>query len=141
MALKLIASKEKSELTSAREVCDEFGSPFDTTAKVMQIMNQNDILSSIKGVKGGYTLSKPLNRISYKELVEMIEGKKFESLCRSEKGMCDLYKNCNIRTPVESLNDKLNDFLGRLCLDELLFGVKDVDGQLKISKEDEKHVN
>ena len=54
IALKLMLEKEQGELTTAREVSDKFHTPFDTTAKVMQMMNSARMLESVKGVKGGY---------------------------------------------------------------------------------------
>ena len=100
MALKFMASKSEDELTSAREICEQFNTPFDTTAKVMQVMNSNDILTSVKGIKGGYQIAKPLSEITFFELAQMIEGKKLGNPCLTSKGtLCDLYQNCNIADP------------------------------------------
>lgn len=123
MVLKLMKEKELTELTTAREVCDRFNTPFDTVAKVMQQMNTAGILHSHKGVKGGYTLSKDLNLVSYMELVEMIEGKSFMMDCHDrgdDKGPCDLYHSCNITQPIKRLNDYLINIFRALTLNELL---------------------
>ncbi|MGZ3788310.1 MAG: RrF2 family transcriptional regulator [Bacteriovorax sp.] len=126
MALKFMADKAsvgELTLTSAREVCDEMGTPFDTTAKVMQLMNNQDILKSVKGIKGGYSLNKPLSDITYMELVRLIEGKShIGRVCVGHKGTCELFGKCNISTPVEQLNRKLNSFLETLTLADLLHG-------------------
>jgi Rrf2 family protein len=124
MALKFMADKkDPSALTSAREVCDLFHTPFDTTAKVMQVMNNHDILKSTKGIKGGYSLSKSLSDITYMELTRMIEGKPdIGRVCSGEKGSCELLGTCNISVPVEALNRKLTSFLEGLSLEELLLG-------------------
>lgn len=124
MALKFMADKnDPATLVSAREICDEFNTPFDTTAKVMQVMNANEILKSVKGIKGGYVLNRSLQNITYMELVRMIEGKEhIGRVCSNEKGTCDLIGKCNIMTPVEKLNRKLNLFLEELTLAELLQG-------------------
>jgi Rrf2 family protein len=129
MALKFMADKarttESAALTSAREVCDEFNTPFDTTAKVMQLMNNQDILKSTKGIKGGYTLNKSLSEITYMELVRLIEGKDHMGrVCESKQGTCELFGKCNIATPVEKLNRKLNIFLDTLTLEDLLQGAE-----------------
>jgi Rrf2 family protein len=131
MALKFMADKTNFQiegsngLTSAREVCDEFKTPFDTTAKVMQMMNNQDILKSVKGIKGGYSLSKSLNDITYMELVRVIEGRdEIGRVCVSHRGTCELFLKCNIATPVELLNKKLNSFLETLTLAELLQGTE-----------------
>lgn len=118
MVLKLMKEKPLSELTTAREVCDRYETPFDTTAKVMQQMNTGGVLHSIKGVKGGYTLARDLNSVSYIDLAEMIEGKSFMMDCH--EGPCDLYHKCNISQPIKRLNDYLINIFSALTLNELL---------------------
>ncbi len=118
MALKLMKEKNLSELTTAREVCDRFETPFDTTSKVMQLMNNCGILLSHKGVKGGYTLARDLSEVSYMELVELIEGKSFMMDCH--EGPCDLYHKCNITQPIKRLNDYLINIFNSISLNELL---------------------
>ena len=128
MALKFMADKSTrgdtlNALTSAREICDEFNTPFDTTAKVMQLMNNQDILKSVKGIKGGYSLNKNLSEITYMNLVRLIECKDdIGRVCVSSRGTCELFAKCNIAAPVELLNKKLNLFLEQLTLEELLIG-------------------
>ena len=128
MALKFIADRalielglgEEHTLTSAREICDSLNTPFDTTAKVMQLMNNHEILKSTKGIKGGYSLNMDLSQITYMDLVRMIEGKDIGRVCVTTKGTCEHFGKCNIATPVEILNRKLNLFLETLTLAELL---------------------
>lgn len=134
MVLKLMKDKEIQELTTAREVCDRFDSPFDTTAKVMQQMNGAGILHSIKGVKGGYTLARDLSTISYMELAELIEGKSFMMDCH--EGPCDLYHKCNISQPIKRLNDYIINIFNSLTLNELLAE----DNLLALKKTTEKKV-
>lgn len=119
MVLKHMVEKP-SELTSAREIADLYHTPFDTTAKVMQVMNASGILHSVKGMKGGYTLAKNLSQISYMELSEMIEGKSIEMKCASSEGTCELMNSCNIITPVQKINFQVSKFFKNLTLDQLL---------------------
>lgn len=122
IALKFMAQKPMDQLTSAREICDEIGTPFDTTAKVMQAMNTHGLLQSVKGIKGGYRLAMPLKEVSYITLVELIEGKRPDSVCQNHKGVCELSGTCNIITPIDQLNRKLTGFLETLNLEDLLLG-------------------
>lgn len=130
IALKFLADKTQPNshgeytLTSAREICDQFNTPFDTTAKVMQVMNNHDVLKSTKGIKGGYALNKDLSEVTYMNLVRMIEGKTMGRVCVNTKGTCELLGKCNITTPVELLNRKLNVFLENLTLADLLQGAE-----------------
>ena len=119
MVLKSMKDKDSGGgLTTAREVCDNFNTPFDTTAKVMQLMNTAGILHSHKGVKGGYTLARDLNFVSYMELAQLIEGKSFMMDCH--EGPCDLMHSCNISQPIKRLNDYLINIFNSLSLGELL---------------------
>ena len=121
IALKFMAQKDEGELTSAREICDLYKTPFDTTAKVLQVMNNNNLLHSVKGIKGGYSLARPLAEMTYGELSRLIEKKDMtDNFCQSTKGICDLYDTCNIIGPIESLNRRINHFLEGLNLEDLL---------------------
>jgi Rrf2 family protein len=134
MVLKLMKDKPQGDLTSAREVCDKFETPFDTTAKVMQQMNNAGILHSQKGVKGGYTLARDLSEVTYRDLVELIEGKSFMMDCH--EGPCELYHSCNISQPIKRLNDYLLSIFSSLTLNELLAE----DNLLALKKLPEKKV-
>lgn len=134
MVLKLMKDKGSQDLTTAREVCDSFKTPFDTTAKVMQLMNTAGILHSHKGVKGGYTLARDLTQVSYLELAELIEGKSFMMDCHD--GPCDLFHQCNISLPIKRLNDYLINIFNSLTVAELLAP----DNLLALKKLPEKKV-
>lgn len=118
MALKYMTQKTDGELTSAREVCDNLNTPYDTTAKSMQLMNSNGIITSVKGVKGGYTLNKNLDRVSFNQFAAMIEKKNITMDCAELN--CDLLTSCNISGPIRKLNNYLNSFLDSLTLKDLL---------------------
>lgn len=118
MVLKHMADKG-DELTSAREIADLYHTPFDTTAKVMQIMNVSGILHSVKGVKGGYTLARSLSSINYMELSELIEGKSIEMKCTHNAEACELISSCNIISPVQKINFQVTNFFRKLTLDQL----------------------
>lgn len=128
IVLKHMIDKNCGDLTTAREICEKFDTPFDTTAKVMQIMASGGILNSLKGVKGGYSLCSDLSNVSYLKLSEMIEGKNFTMDCTGSS--CELLGKCNITFPIKRLNEHLAEFFKSLSLKELL---KD-EGPLAIMK-------
>ena len=118
MVLKLMSERGHDELTTAREVCDLFKTPFDTTAKVMQQLNLAAVLTSHKGVKGGYQLSCDLRQLSYLSLVELVEGK--ASMVDCNEGPCDLIHSCNISGPIKRFNAYLTGILSSLSVHELV---------------------
>lgn len=132
MVLRYLGEREGDGLISAREICDDLKIPFDTTAKVMQALNHHEILNSVKGIKGGYSLNKDLDSLSYMKMVEIVEGQVPESFCISNKGLCNLHNTCNIIGPLDRLNIKLTNYLSGLTIKEILFG--DVEAPFKLEE-------
>lgn len=120
MALKVMAQKRQGELTSAKEIADQTGCPFDATARVLQQMVQRGILRSEQGAHGGYLLVRDLNKVSFYDLNEMILGPIAVAKCLHTVADCDLMEKCNIVTPVTNLNRKLSDFYQSFSVGELL---------------------
>ncbi|AYF44267.1 MULTISPECIES: RrF2 family transcriptional regulator [Halobacteriovorax] len=110
----------EENLTSAREICDKYDMPFDPVSKVMQKLNNSGILSSIKGIKGGYFLSRPLSNLNLFEVSNIIEGKVKETACDALKGKCDKYLACELISPIEKINSHVNHHLISVSLEELL---------------------
>ncbi|MCO4754241.1 MAG: Rrf2 family transcriptional regulator [Bacteriovoracaceae bacterium] len=137
IALKLMLEKKESELTTAREISDKFHTPFDTTAKVMQVMNSAEILESVKGVKGGYFLSRDLSTLSYMDLAEMIEGKSLSIDCETIK--CSLLGSCNISGPIKRLNEYVNMFFRDLSVKELLMENNSIDLRALTMRKETQH--
>lgn len=120
MALKVMAMKRPGELTSAKEVVEITGCPFDATARVLQQMTQKSILRSEQGAHGGYVVVRDLAKVSLYELMEMILGKMGVARCVMGDSGCELSSTCNIISPVTVLNRKTVEFYQSLSVGELL---------------------
>ena len=118
ITLRYMSSKGE-DLTTAKEVCQKFATPFDTTSKVMQIMNKKGFINSKQGVNGGYSLEINLDEISFMNLVSAIEKNTSPVDCLGNGKKCDQIGSCNIITPMQQLNDKLKIFLQHLTLEDL----------------------
>jgi len=121
MALKHMSRKMPGELTSAKEVSDSYHSPFDATARVMQLMAQTGILRSEQGAQGGYQITKDLAKVTLHDLMELIQGPTQIAKCLHKQEPCEMQTSCNIVSPVQELNQKLNEFYKNVTLKELLF--------------------
>jgi Rrf2 family nitric oxide-sensitive transcriptional repressor len=120
MALKYMSQKIPGELTTAKEVSETFHTPFDATARVMQVMAQKAWLRSEQGALGGYQITKDLSKVNMQDLIEIIEGKSAIVRCLHNQTACEIQPTCNILSPVSILNQKLSEFYQSLNLKELL---------------------
>lgn len=121
MALKHMSQKMPGELTTAKEISDRLQTPFDATAKVMQIMAQKNLLRSEQGASGGYQILKDLSRVHLLDLMEMIEGPQALVKCvHKVQEPCDIFKTCNMASPLSTLNHRLHDFYRGISVKELV---------------------
>lgn len=122
VALKHMFSKPKGQLTSVREICDHFGTPFDPVAHVMRILNAEGLVKSEQGARGGYRLRDNVLDVTFGDFIEIIEGHPlaFTECLREDECRCSLMERCNIVTPMQSLHERLRHFLGSIKLADLL---------------------
>jgi Rrf2 family protein len=115
-------SKDGTEFTSAREVSDAFGLPFEITAKTLQRMKEMGLIQSTQGARGGYVLQRPLEQITLAEFLEMMEGPQSVVACASHapvKDGCEYNAKCEIKGLMSNLNSKVKSFLGGIRLTDL----------------------
>ena len=122
VALKHMLGKPKGELTSVREICDHFGTPFDPVAHVMRILNSAGLVKSEQGARGGYRLQDHILDVTFGDFIEIIEGHAlaFTDCLRVGDCRCTLMDRCNIVSPMHQLHDRLRVFLRSITLNELL---------------------
>ncbi len=122
MALKHMRAKTPGELTSAKEICDSYGAPFDGMSRVLQVLGQTGILKSEQGAQGGYQITRDLSKVSLQEVIESISGKIEIAKCLTTGASeaCDIKSSCNIISPIMVLNKKLTEFYKTLSVAELV---------------------
>lgn len=122
MALKVMSNKGQGELTTAKEVAQSTGCPFDATARVMQQMSAQGLLKSEQGAYGGYQIMRDLSKVSVHDLVEMVLGQTHIVKCLHEKeeGSCELVDKCNMQSPLTELDRKIKEFYRSVSLKDVL---------------------
>jgi len=141
MALKHMSEKPDGQLTSTKEVCAVTGCPFDATARVMQVMANKGLLKSEQGVRGGYLIFRNLEGVSFHELIEMIQGPMDVAKCIKGGEDCELLSNCNIRRPLDYLNQKIYNFYNGITLAEVLMASATSTASTKGLNESERQLN
>ncbi|MBK9168031.1 MAG: Rrf2 family transcriptional regulator [Bryobacterales bacterium] len=76
------ARARREELAEASEVPPQF------MAKVLQAMSRADLITSHRGIHGGFELARPANRITVLDVVEAIEGPLCLNTCLAQDARC-----------------------------------------------------
>lgn len=122
VALKHMTGKPKGQLTSVREICEHFGTPFDPVAHVMRILNAEGLVKSEQGAHGGYRLQDHVLDVTFGDFIEIVEGHPlaFTDCLREEDCRCSMMDRCNIISPMHQFHDRLMSFLRSIRLSDLL---------------------
>jgi Rrf2 family protein len=121
IALKHMSSKAPGQLTSAKEICDIYQTPFDPTARVLQIMAQHEILRAEQGAHGGYQILKDLSKITIGDLSDLIVGPiEIASCFQGDYSHCGLNASCNVIGPMLNLNERLSALFHTVKIAELV---------------------
>ena len=121
IALKHMSVKAPGQLTSAKEICDLYQTPFDSTARVLQIMAQHEILRAEQGAHGGYQILKALNKITVGNLSDIIVGPiEIASCFHGDYSHCGLNTSCNVIGPMLNLNERISALFHTMTVAELV---------------------
>ncbi len=114
MALMHLAQQEGS--CSTREMAAGYGMPQDLLAKVLQRLAREGLVVSHQGTKGGYQLARAADAITVVHVIEIVEGPLSLTQCLTDLGVCDQFDMCNIKSPLQRLNDHVLLTLSRVTI-------------------------
>ena len=118
IALQHMQGKNHKDITSVKEVTDNYNLPASLLAKVLQKLAKNEIIEPIQGPSGGYRLKKPLDTIKLNDFIEIVEGPVGLVDCLKDPD-CSHVGTCNIRLPIERVNNTIKDLFSNMTLADL----------------------
>ncbi len=121
-ALNLARRKEKGPVTG-REIAAQERLPADYVEQILLRLRRAGVITSTRGSRGGYMLSRPPEEISIRAVIHASELETFDLHCLShpvEEDRCAASHNCSIRPVWVLLQTKIDDVLESVCLADLL---------------------
>ena len=104
-------------LVTAKSLSTQFKIPPEVMGKVLQALVRKRLMLSVQGVKGGYTISRALDKISVLEIIEAIDGNIALSPCSADVDYeCDQYGYCGLQTPLDIIQTELALFFKRISV-------------------------
>jgi len=118
ISIRHINNNGDKKLYSAKEIATIYNFPGEHLAKILQKLTKRGYLKSVKGIKGGYALNKNLSNISLIDFIESLEGPIGLVKCSTNLN-CELLELCNIKNPMNRINNNIRESLGQLSLYEI----------------------
>ncbi|SHF75951.1 transcriptional regulator, BadM/Rrf2 family [Flavobacterium segetis] len=115
-----------------KEIAKKIDSPEAFTAKILQILSKNAIVQSVKGVGGGFEISKELMRqITLAQIVTALEGDRVFTGCGLGLQSCNEEHPCPLHEKFVQIRTELALMLENTNLEELALGIKSGDTFLR----------
>jgi FeS assembly SUF system regulator len=86
-----------SQTFAAAELSEVASIAPPTVSKILKALTRSGILTSTRGVKGGYQLSRSPDRISVAMIIHALEGPIALTECEMEEDTCRQSSSCTIR--------------------------------------------
>lgn len=118
ISIRHINNNGNGKLYTAREIASIYNIPQELLAKILQKLCKKGYLIGKKGINGGYSLNKNLENINLIDFIESIEGPIGIVQCSIDLN-CELLDICNIRSPMNQINNNIRKTLGKLSLYDL----------------------
>jgi FeS assembly SUF system regulator len=104
---------------TARSLSRETALPLPTVGKLLRQLSESGLLSSHRGIKGGYNLARDAATISVADIILALEGPIGFTECSVMPGLCDMERSCSIKINSQIIGDALRDALEHVMLSDL----------------------
>jgi len=134
--MTIFARGDGLPLRTARDLAVESRVPLSTVSKLLKQLLQSGLLTSHRGIKGGYILAKEPREISVIEIISAIEGPMALTECSTDvTGLCNLESYCPIKSNQQIINQAVRGVLDKITLSDLvhpmqLTSIRDTRGRI-----------
>ncbi len=115
-----LAKQPKGKIVSLSEVSKTENLPEKFLAKIFQSLTRSGLIRSHRGAGGGFSLARPANKITVKELLESIQGPMYFLKCSGELEDCDRKEICRLRKLWEKVQDYTVEIMSQNTLADLI---------------------
>lgn len=81
---------------AATELAEAVKLPHPTVSKTLKMLVRAGLLTSRRGVQGGYRLARPAGQITASDIIAAIEGPIAMTECSHAEGDCELVSSCGV---------------------------------------------
>jgi FeS assembly SUF system regulator len=116
-----MACPEGPATHNARDLSREVQLPLPMVSKILKSLAREGLLTSHRGIKGGYTLSRRPEETSIAEIIRALEGPIALTECTDRThGDCGLEQQCPTRGNWHRINSAVRDALQRVTLADMV---------------------
>ena len=120
LALTYLAT-HPDRMHSAADIAAALGLGVPTVSKVLKTLGRHELVRSIRGLRGGYSLSRAPESISVADIVDALEEQPFGlTECSASAGLCGFERSCRIRSNWQRINRMVRRTLESVTLADMM---------------------
>lgn len=112
-------AKYPDKLSNARDIAQQTHLAVPTVSKLLKRLTAAGLLSSVRGVSGGYRLQRSPSDISIAEIIYVLEEQKGLTECSLGPNECSLQGFCNIQGNWRLISQAIETALASVSLETL----------------------
>lgn len=106
---------------SASDLAGRLGLGAATVSKILKTLARHELVVGVRGQHGGYSLSRPPERITLADIVDALEEQPFGlTECSSQAGICEIELSCRVRGNWRRINDVVRGSLEAVSLADMV---------------------
>jgi FeS assembly SUF system regulator len=122
-------------LASSAQIAEETAVPSPTVAKLLKMLCRSGLVTSQRGIAGGYFLSRSPLDISVAEIIRAVEGPIALTACvDGNEGDCSSEAFCSMRGNWDQVNRAVTEALERVSLVEMRPMFPEIQGMTRSSQ-------
>jgi Rrf2 family protein len=117
--LRYLAKHKAYQIIMIREIAHAVDASPIFLAKIFQLLNAAGLVTSSRGVIGGFRLSRSAAEINLREILEATEGPISVNACVVDETSCDLTETCSAHNVWDELRKMINKELEKVTLEDV----------------------
>lgn len=117
-------AKKNDGVHAAMGIAEVTGIAQPTVSKVLKLLVNAKVLTSVRGAKGGYKLARSPEKISVAAVINALEGPIALTECSASHHACEQVQGCEIQGNWDLINKTVHNALESVTLADLILPVK-----------------
>ncbi|WP_347986273.1 SUF system Fe-S cluster assembly regulator [Methylomonas sp. AM2-LC] len=113
-------AKDKARVQGALEIADATGIAAPTASKILKILVKANLLTSLRGTKGGYKLARSPEKITVASVISALEGPIALTECTASHKGCEQAVGCRIQGNWHMINQRISQALESVTLADMI---------------------
>lgn len=121
-ALRIVSRlAQQSNQMEAKAIAEKNDIPYRFTLKILRKLVQAGYLKSYRGVNGGYALCRPAEKITLKNIIEVIDGPIALNICLGGD-TCANNVECRVKKKLAAIQNNLVEELDSVTFKDIIDG-------------------